>query len=100
MTNYVERLVRHRRLIVLKALARENDGRLNERDLEGELDLMAHRVSREELRDLLRWLDDAGAIRLTHPGEIIMVAEITRRGQDHVERRGAPIEGVDLPSRI
>jgi len=97
---YAERVARHRRLIVLRALAGENGGRLNERDIQGELDVWGHRLGRDDVRALLRWLSDAAAIVLTHPGEVLMVAEITQRGDDHVARRGEPIEGIDLPSRI
>lgn len=96
---YGERAVQHRRLMVLKFLGRQNDGRANERDILDDLDLFGHRLSRDQVRGLLDWLSAAGAVRLTRPGETIVVAEITQRGQDHVERRGEPIEGVALPSR-
>lgn len=96
---YGERIDMSRRLTILRALAEQNDGRMNDRDVLDTLDLYGHRMARAEVRDMLRWLEGAGAVRLTWPGEGLAVAEITQRGQDHVDRRGAPIEGVALPSR-
>lgn len=97
--NYEERSTQHQRLMILKALSRRNDGRLNERDIQDDLDLYGHRLARPEVRALLDWLEAAGAVRLTRPGEVIVVAELTQRGADHLERRGEPVDGILLPSR-
>lgn len=96
---YGERAEQHRRLLVLQHLGRQNDGRANERDILEDLDSYGHRLSRDQVRAVLGWLSEAGAVRLTRPGEVVVVAEITARGQDHVDRRGDPIEGVALPGR-
>ncbi len=96
---YAERATESRRLTVLRALATTGDGRMNDRDILDVLDLYGHRMARVDVRAMLEWLELAGAVRLTRPGEMVLVAELTQRGQDHVERRGAPIEGVALPSR-
>lgn len=97
---YAERIAQSRRLTVLRALAAQADGRMNDRDLLDTLDLYGHRMARAEVRAMLEWLELAGAVRLSRPGEVVVVAELTARGEDHVERRGAPIEGVALPSRV
>jgi Fe2+ or Zn2+ uptake regulation protein len=96
---YAERIAMSRRLTVLRALHAQHDGRMNDRDILDALDLYGHRMARQAVREMLEWLELAGAVRLTRPGEVVVVAEITQRGADHVERRGEPIEGVALPSR-
>ncbi|HET7410086.1 MAG TPA: hypothetical protein VFJ13_07780 [Paracoccaceae bacterium] len=98
--DYNERVARNRRLVILRALSGENDGRMNETLLGRELDHFGHACAHDEVRELLRWLERVDAVRITMAGGTIMVAGITRRGQDHIDRRGAPIEGVDRPSRL
>jgi len=98
MSAYDAMILQSRRLTILRALAEQPSGAMNERDLLDHLDLFGHRVARADVRDLLDWLEAAGAVRLSRPVETLVVAEITRRGQDHVERR-ALIEGVAAPSR-
>ncbi|MEL6478121.1 MAG: hypothetical protein AAFR17_12415 [Pseudomonadota bacterium] len=98
--DYVEKADRNRRLVVLRALEKENDGRLNESLISRQLDAFGHAMSRAEVRELLRWLEGRDAIRVTMAGDTVMVAEITQAGADHVARRGKPIDGIDLPSRI
>ena len=86
------------RLIILRALADELDGHLNETLLQKHLERFGHRVARLKVRTLMRELELKGAVRLHEPATDMLVAEITARGQDHVERREA-IEGVAVPSR-
>lgn len=95
---YAERAEEDRRLIVLRALVAEPAGTMNERLLQDELQLFGHRLGRDQVRETLRWLETAGAITLRWPNETIMVADITRRGEEHVSR-AAPIAGIALPSR-
>lgn len=98
MSAYGDLIAASRRLTVLRALAGAPDGRMNERDILDNLDLFGHRVAREEVRALLDWLEDAGAVRLSRPVETLVVAQITARGQDHVDSR-LRIEGVAVPMR-
>lgn len=84
------------RLTMLKALAQQTDGRLNEVLLEAELDRFGHRRSREWIRTQLLFLQEVGAVRAVEVGTV-MVASITRLGTDHVERRQI-IDGVARPS--
>jgi hypothetical protein len=84
------------RLVVLRELQRQNDGRLNETLLLKVLDSFGHRRTRDWLRTQLRAMADLGAVALTEQGTV-MIAQITRTGMDHVERRSV-IEGIARPS--
>jgi hypothetical protein len=84
------------RLIILRELAVQPDYRLNETLLLRVLETFGHRKSRDYLRDQLRWLEEMGAVTLTETGTVL-IAELTRRGRDHVERR-VVIEGIARPS--
>jgi len=96
MADYESFLAADARLTVLKELSQQTDGRLNEALLVRVLDAFGHRRSREWVRTQLRKLDELGAVTLSDVGTVL-VAEITRAGLDHVERR-AVIEGVAKPS--
>lgn len=94
--NYDEAMTIDARLVILKELAAQSDGRLNEVLLEKVLDVFGHRRSRDWIRTQLRKLEELGAVRVTEAGTVY-VARITRAGVDHVERRSF-IEGVARPS--
>ncbi len=94
--SYDQYLTEDARLVILKELAKQPGGSLNETLLTRVLDTYGHRRSREWLRTQLRKLEDLGAIRLSEAGTV-MIGEITRAGVDHVERR-AVIDGVARPS--
>lgn len=97
---FAEKVAANQRLIILRALSEVHERRLNETLLMHSLDAFGHTASREELRDQIRFLEEVKAVTVEFPGEAVMVATLTRRGQDHVDWRGDPIEGVDSPSRI
>lgn len=94
--NYDEHMTQDARLVILKELAVQADGRLNEAILEKVLDVFGHHRSRDWIRTQLRKLEDLGAVRLTEVGTVL-VATITRTGLDHVERRSF-VEGIERPS--
>jgi hypothetical protein len=94
--NYDEHLTRNARLIILRALTEQTDGRLNESMLVHVLDGFGHRRSRQWVRTQLLKLKELGAVTITEAGSV-MVAGITQLGQAHVERREV-IDGVDRPS--
>jgi hypothetical protein len=96
MTDFRQYIAADVRLIILRELAAQPDYRLNETLLSRVLETFGHRKSRDYLRDQLRWLGEMGAVTLTKAGTI-MIAELTRRGRDHVERR-VVIEGIARPS--
>lgn len=87
------------RLAILQALKAQTDGKLNENDITNWLDTYGYRLTRDDVRERLRDLEKLDAVRVTFAGGVIMVAEITRRGEDHLERRGAPLVGVARPPR-
>lgn len=99
MSPIAEEMVRNQRLIILRALAGTNDGRLNETMLGRELDHFGHRLAQDVIRSLLRSLEERAAILTEMAGGVIMIAEITQRGEDHLDRRGTPLEGVAVPGR-
>jgi hypothetical protein len=96
MTDFRQYIAADVRLIILRELASQPDYRLNETLLLRVLETFGHRRSRDYLRDQLRWLEEMGAVTLTEAGTVL-IAELTRRGRDHVERR-VVIEGVARPS--
>lgn len=95
-TDFHDYLAEQARLTILKALAAQTDGRLNEVMLTAQLDLHGYRKSREWVRTQLLFLADAGALKAEEVGTV-MIASIKRLGLDHVERRQV-IDGVARPS--
>ena len=92
-----EIMEREARLVVLRMLAEQSDRRLNSSLLRDELaDRWAINRSRDWLHVQLRFLADIGAAHLTEAGSVL-IAEITQRGLDHVERR-IVLDGVKRPS--
>lgn len=84
------------RLVILKELAKQHDGRLNEVVLVAVLDVFGHHRSREWVCEQLNWLAEKGAVEVTRAGTVL-VARVTSTGINHIERR-AFIEGVNKPS--
>lgn len=84
------------RLTILKELARQPDGRLNEALLTTVLDMFGHHRSREWVRTQIRKLEELGAVSVDEVGTVL-VPQIRRAGLDHVERRSF-LEGVARPS--
>lgn len=94
--SYDEKIAEDGRLVILKELAAQVDGRLNEVALERVLDAFAIRRSRAWVRTQLRKLAELEAVRITEMGTV-MVAQIRTLGRNHVERREI-IDGVSRPS--
>lgn len=85
------------RLVALRMLAEQSDGRLNSSLLRDELaERWAINRTRDWLHVQLRFLAEIGAVHLTEAGSVL-IAEITQRGLDHVERR-IVLDGVKRPS--
>lgn len=84
------------RLVILKELVQQVDGRLSLQMLQRVLDAYGVRRDRDWIVTQLRKLEALGAIELTQ-SEAVMVARITRAGRDHVEERSI-IEGVTRPA--
>ena len=92
--SYEQVLTEDARLVILKALQAQTDGRLNEVILERELDRFGHRRSRAWIRTQILALEGVGAVTKVEHGSV-MVASITRLGLAHCERR----EVVDWVAR-
>ena len=85
------------RLVALRMLAEQPDLRLNSSLLRDELaESWGINRTRSWLHVQLQFLADVGAIHLTEAGSVL-IAEITQRGLDHVERR-IVLDGVKRPS--
>lgn len=85
------------RLILLRALEEQPDGRLNSELLRLALESYGITKSRDWVHDELNWLAEMGAVSLVVAGTV-RVASLTAKGSDHVLRR-VVIEGVKRPSR-
>lgn len=85
------------RLVTLRVLAEQPDHRLNSSLLRDDLDARwGINKTRDWVHDELRWLADMGAVTVLPVGTVI-IATLTAKGLDHVERRRI-IEGVKRPS--
>lgn len=87
---------REARLIILRELDSQPDGRLNSSLLVEVLGSYGITKSREWLHEELRALAELGAVTLADAGSV-RIAAITAKGIDHVTRR-VVIEGVKRPS--
>ncbi|MGO4735967.1 hypothetical protein AB4099_05450 [Bosea sp. 2KB_26] len=93
-----DRLMREEaRLIILRTLEEQPDGRLNSELLRLALETFGISKSRDWVHDELNWLRDMSAVALVEAGTV-RVAQLTTKGADHVARR-LVIEGVKRPSR-
>ena len=94
----MDRLIREEaRLIILRELEEQPDGRLNSALLQGRLETFGVTRSRDWVHDELNWLAQMGAVTVIAAGSV-RVATVTAKGSDHVARR-LVIEGVKRPSR-
>lgn len=85
------------RLVALRMLIEQPDERLNSSLMRDALaEQWGINRTREWVHTQLRFLAEIGAVKLTEAGSVL-IAEITRRGQDHVERR-IVLDGVKRPS--
>ena len=96
MNNFEEYSARDARLVILRGLNDQIDGRMNETLLTALLTTFGHNRSRDWVRTQLNKLKELGAVTIVEAGSVL-IASITRAGIDHVERRSI-IEGVARPS--
>lgn len=83
------------RLVLLRSLADQSDYTLNDSLLQRSCMAWGHNRSRDAVKAQLRWLADVEAVTLKEMGGYL-IASITHRGLDHVERR-AYIDGIGKP---
>jgi hypothetical protein len=84
------------RLVILKALAQEQNNTLNEAILTKVLETFGHTRSREWVRTQILKLQELGAVKTMEAGTVV-IASLTQAGLDHVERRSI-ISGIARPS--
>lgn len=94
--NYDDRIAEDARLVILKELAVQVDGRLNEVSIQRVLDTFAIKRSREWVRTQLRKLAELETVRISEVGTV-MIAQIRTLGRNHVDRREI-VEGITRPS--
>ncbi len=83
-----------RRLVILRSLV-DVGGEANESILNDCLDAYGHRVSRDQVRAQLAWLQEQGVVTIETVGSY-MVASLTGRGQDAAEGR-CVVPGIKKP---
>ena len=98
MSDYRKFVAEDIRRIVLEELARQPNYRLNDDLLLRVLEAYGHVKSRDYLRAELDWLEKARALTLTDIAGVV-IAELSERGLDHVERRRL-IAGVARPRPV
>lgn len=92
-----DRIVREEaRLVILRTLAEQPDGRLNSALLASALEGYGITRSRDWVHEEMRWLAEIGAVKVADAGSV-RVATLLAKGRDHCERR-IRIEGVKAPS--
>lgn len=94
--NLADAIAADARLMILKELVKQVDGRLSELLIRRVLDVYGIRRDRDWIVTQLRKLEALGAIELQEAGDVL-VARISAAGRDHVEER-AIIHGVTRPS--
>lgn len=94
----MDRLIREEaRLVILKALAEEQDETLNSNLLVGVLSAYGINRERAWVHGELAYLAEMGAVRVLDAGTV-KIATLTELGGRHLARHVA-IEGVKRPSR-
>lgn len=84
--NYDDFIAEDIRLIILRALAGEDNGSMHEGRLEFELKRFGYTKTREFIRNQLTWLEtEVAAVHTTIAGTV-MIATLRKAGRAHVER--------------
>lgn len=85
------------RLIILRALAEEDNESLNDTILQIELERFGYNRSRDFIVNELTWLEkEVNAVRTSRAGSAV-IATLVDAGRDHVARRRI-LTGVQKPS--
>lgn len=96
--SYSDAVAQDARLIILRELHNQPDGRLNEIGLRRVLDTFGIVRTRDWLVTQLHKLQELEAVTLTEVGSIY-VAGLARAGRDHVDERFI-LAGVSKPSEL
>ncbi len=96
--SWQDRITADARLIILRELAKQLDGRLNEISLRRVLDLYSIRRSRDWLITQLLAMAELDAVTVTQADDI-HIAAIAPQGRAHLEARVALV-GISPPSEL
>ncbi len=97
MSDYRQAWVQDLRLCILKVLSNAPGNSANTSVLQRAVDVYGFRVTRPELNAELGELHRIGAVQNEQLDDDLCVAELTQRGQDHLDRR-LTLPGVKPPS--
>jgi hypothetical protein len=98
MSDFAQVLAGHRRITMLRLMS-DSGGSANESTLQDGLEMVGLEagLTREALRDDLKFLEERGAIQLKWYGDKLVVAHITTRGVDIAKGR-VFVDGIKRPS--
>ena len=96
MSGYLEHLTEDRRLVILRLLKEAPGYSANGSVLHTALARFGHRVSRDQVRGDLAWLEEQGLVK-SETIDALYVATIVQRGLD-VAAGDATVPGVKRPS--
>lgn len=94
--SYLDHMLEHARLAVLKLLTDAPSYRANDSVLAQATDQLGLPVTRDQLRGQLAWLEEQGLATLERPTPTLIVATATQRGLDVAAGR-AIVPGVVRP---
>ncbi len=94
--SYLNFVLEHARLAVLKLLAEAPAYRANDSVLAQAIDQLGLPVTRDQLRGQLAWLEEQGLVTLERPTPSLIVATGTARALDVAAGR-AVVPGVQRP---
>ncbi|MBD5416970.1 MAG: ArsR family transcriptional regulator [Desulfovibrio sp.] len=92
---FQERLAQDRRLVILRFLAEEADGRMSASVMQDALELMAHRVPRVQVMEDASYLEERGLLRVEYVGTV-PIFRVTSRGVE-VARGLVVVPGIKRP---
>ncbi|WP_447077687.1 VpaChn25_0724 family phage protein [Shewanella algae] len=88
-------LIEDQRLVILRSLMEMHGYEANESIIDSCLDAYGHKVSRDQVRSHLSWLDEQGLVTVRNIQEC-QIARLTSRGED-VATGQAIVPGVKRP---
>lgn len=97
--NYEEFTIEDIRLIILRALAAEDNASMHEGRLQYELERFGYNKTRDFIRNQLLWLETEVNAVTTRIAGTVMIATLRKAGREHVDRSRS-LPGVKRPSDV
>ena len=97
MNDFNKAFTEDRRLVILRLLADAPGFSANGSIIHTAIGPFGHRVSRDQVRTDLAWLEEQSLIKVEVVGDDLHVAALTPRGLD-IAQGGATMPGVKRPS--